>query len=66
MFFALNMVKMGQKGHIMGQKGLKMHENRQKMEFSGPNTCFLAEFSLAELGGTALPPLKENHPAQKP
>ena len=27
---------------------------------------FLAEFSLAELGGTPLPPLSENHPAQKP
>ena len=24
------------------------------------------EFSLAELGGTRLPPLTENHPAQKP
>ena len=24
------------------------------------------EFSLAELGGTPLPPLTENHPAQKP
>ena len=24
------------------------------------------EFSLAELGGTPLPPLAENHPAQKP
>ena len=25
---------MGQKGHIMDQKGLKMHEKRQKIEFS--------------------------------
>ena len=24
------------------------------------------EFSLAEWGGTPLPPLMENHPAQKP
>ena len=24
---------MGQKGHIMVQKGLKMHEKRQKIEF---------------------------------
>ena len=37
---------MGQKGHIMVQKGLKMHEKSEK-----------AEFSLAELGGTPLPPL---------
>ena len=55
MFFALNKVKMGQKGHIMVQKGLKMHEKRQKMEFLDPKkTCFLAEFPLAELGGTPL------------
>ena len=29
------------------------------------NTYFFAELSLAELGGTPLPPLTENHPAQK-
>ena len=29
------------------------------------NTYFLAEFLLAELGVTPLPPLTENHPAQK-
>ena len=58
---------MGQKGHLMDQKGLKMLEKRQKMEFSDQKkTCFLAEFSLAELGGTPLPPLMENHPAQTP
>ena len=28
--------------------------------------CFFAELSLAELGGTVLTPLTENHPAQKP
>ena len=48
---------MDQKGHIIDQKGLKMYENRQKMEFWTLNTCFLAGFSLAELGGTPLPPL---------
>ena len=48
---------MGQKGHEIVQKGLKIHEKR---------TCFLAEFSLAELGGTPLPPFTDNHPAQKP
>ena len=56
---------MGQKGHIMVQKGLKMHEKRQKMEFLDlKKTCFLAEFSLAELGGIP-PPLRDNHYAQK-
>ena len=43
-----------------------MHEKRQKMEFLDQKTCFLAEFSLAELGGTPLSPLTENPPAQKP
>ena len=42
-----------------------MHEKRQKIEFLDLKTCFLAEFSLAELGGTP-PPLMENNPAQKP
>ena len=37
------------------------------MDFFGPKkNCFLTEFFLAELGGTPLPPLTENHPAQKP
>ena len=36
--------------------------------FGPKQTCFLAEFSLAELGigGDPPPPLTENHPAQKP
>ena len=38
----------------------------KKWSFLTQNTCFLAEFSLVELGGTPLPPLTENHPAQKP
>ena len=41
-------------------KGLKMHDKRQKIEFLDLKTCFLAEFSIAELGGTP-PPLTENH-----
>ena len=58
---------MGQKGHVMVQKVLKMHEKRQKMEFldqknllfSGIpppltyNNC--AQKSLAERGGTPPP-----------
>ena len=50
---------MGQKGHIMGQKGLKMHEKRQKIYFSNLDTCFLAEFSLAELGVPPSPPKRK-------
>ena len=52
---------MGQKGHIMVQKGLKMHKKRQKIEFLDLKRRF---FSLAELGGTPSP-LTENHCAQK-
>ena len=48
---------MGQKGHIMVQKGLKMHKKRQKIEFLDLKRRF---FSLAELGGTPTPPLTEN------
>ena len=33
MMFSALRLKMGQKGHIMVQKGLKMHEKRQKIEF---------------------------------
>ena len=44
---------MSQKGHIIVQKGLKMHKNA-KIEFLDLKTCF-----LAELGGT------DNHCAQK-
>ena len=58
---------MDHKGHLIDQKGLRMYEKRQKKwNFWTQYTCFLAEFSLAELGGTPLPPLTENHPAQKP
>ena len=53
---------MGQKGHIMVQKGLKMHKKRQKIEFLGLKRRF---FSLAELGGTPSPPLTENQSEKK-
>ena len=43
---------MDQKGHIIDQKGLKMYEKRQKIEFSDlKKITFLSEFSLTELGG---------------
>ena len=52
---------MGQKGHIMVQKGPKMHKKRQKIEFLDLKRRF---FSLAELGGTP-PPLTENQCEKK-
>ena len=42
---------MGQKGHIMVQKGLKMHKKKAKNTVFGPKKKV---FSLAELGG--IPP----------
>ena len=53
---------MGQKGHIMVQKGLKMLKKRQKIEFLDLKRRF---FSLAELGGTPPPPLMENQCEKK-
>lgn len=44
------MLKMDQKGH-KAQKGLKVYERRQKIEFSDLKNLLLVEFSLAELGG---------------
>ena len=52
---------MGQKGHIMVQKGLKMHKKRQKIEFLDLKRRF---FSLAELGGTP-PPLNRKSVGKK-
>ena len=52
---------MGQKGHIMNQKGVKMHEKRQKIEFLN-----LKYQLFSGIGGYPPPPLTENHPAQKP
>ena len=57
---------MDQKDNMIDRKGLKMYENRQKIEFFGPKKpCFLAEFSVAELGGTPSR-LNEKSPAPKP
>ena len=53
---------MGQKGHILVQKGLKMHKKRQKIEFLDLKRRF---FSLAEWGGTPPPPLTENQCEKK-
>ena len=52
---------MGQKDYIMVQKGLKMHEKRQKIEFLD-----LKNLLFSGIGGYPPPPLTENHLAQKP
>ena len=45
---------MGQKGHIMVQKGLKVHKKRQKIEFLDLKRRF---FFLSGIGGYPHPPL---------
>ena len=57
---------MGQKGHIIVQKGLKMHEKRQKIEFLDLKNLLFSRIFLSGIGGYPPPPLTENHPAQKP
>ena len=57
---------MGQKGHIIDQKGLKMYEIRQIIEFSDPKYLLLSGIFLSGIRGYPPPPLTENHPAQKP
>ena len=51
---------MDQKGHMIDQT------NKQIEVLDLKHLLFLAELSIAELGGTPLPPLRENHSAQKP
>ena len=48
---------MGQKGHIMVQKGLKMHKKKAKNRVFGPKKKV---FFLSGIGGTPTPPLTEN------
>ena len=48
---------MGRKGHIMYQKGLKMHEKRQKMEFSNLKYLLFSGIYLSGFGGYPPPPL---------
>ena len=56
---------MGQKGHIMVQKGLKMHEKRQKIEFLDLKNLLFSGIFLSVSGGYSPPPLTDNHCAQK-
>ena len=55
---------MGQKGHIMVQKGLKMHEKRQKIEFLDLKNLLFSGIFLSGIGGVPPPPLTDNHCAQ--
>ena len=57
---------MGQKGHIMDQEGLQMHEKTQKIEFSNLKYLLFSGIFLIGIVGLPPPPLTENHPAQKP
>ena len=45
---------MGQKGHIIDQKGLKMYEKRQKMEFADLKYLLFSGIFLSGIG--AYPP----------
>ena len=48
---------MGQKGHILVQKGLKMHEKRQKKKrVFGPKNLLFSGNILCRIGGTPPPP----------
>ena len=46
---------MDQKGHIIDQKGLKMYEKRQKMEFSDLKYLFFSGIFLSGIGGSPPP-----------
>ena len=48
---------MDQKGHIKNQKGLKMYESRQKMEFSDLKYLLFSGIFLSGIGGHPPPPL---------
>ena len=53
---------MGQKGHIMVQKGLKMHKKKAKNRVFGPKKKV---FFLSGIGGYTPPPLTENQCEKK-
>ena len=50
---------MGHKGHIMVQKGLKMHEKRHKIEFLELKNLLFGGIFLSGIGGYSPPPLTE-------
>ena len=47
---------MGQKGHIMVQKELKVHEKRQKIEVLDLKNLLFSGTFLSEIGGYLRPP----------
>ena len=49
----------------MVQKGLKMHEKRQKIEFLDLKDLLFSGIFLSGFGGYSPPPLTDNHCAQK-
>ena len=55
---------MGQKGHIMNQKGLKMYEKRLEKEFLDQKSLLFSGIFLSGMGGYP-PPLMDNNGAQK-
>ena len=48
---------MDQKGHIIYQKGQKMNEKRQKMEFLDQKYLLFSRIFLSGIGGYPPPPL---------
>ena len=48
---------MDQKGHMIDQKGLKMYEKSQKMEFSDLKYLLFSGIFLSGIGGYPPPPL---------
>ena len=57
---------MDQKGHIIDEKGLKMYEEGQKIEFLDLKYLFFSRIFLSGIWGYPPLPLTENHSAQKP
>ena len=56
---------MDQRGHITDQKGLKMYEKRQKMEFSDPKYRLFSRIFLSVFGGYPPPPLNRKSSCPK-
>ena len=45
------MAELDQKGHMMDQKGLKLYEKKQKIEFLDLKYLLFIQLSIADLGG---------------
>ena len=64
MFFALNKVKNVPKRPYIDQKGLKMHEKRQKLEFLDLKNLLFRGIFLSGFGGYS-PPLNGQNPLKR-